>query len=222
MAALPLAASAQDESDLMDAGEFVDQNYLELANNVLSIFPPVPEEGVEAYNKALNDLIAVYESEVRSASSHGDELKDMVEEAKKQEDIVDAKVDVAKKAEDEAEKERLEALKETHKDRREYLERIRKIREQEVKVQEARVDHLKALREGVEKAAQLSSLRSKSDAKVRDLLGVEEEMIKLSKEIAEKNDKLAGEAKKLNNWREDAFKERQKILEDLEKVRDAG
>lgn len=206
------ASYAQEPSGLMDAGEDVAQDYLELTNPVLSIWPAVNPDRIEAFDANLGKLIAVYESDFRNADANRAELKKLVDEAKKDEDIVKAKINVAKKAEDEAEKTRLEELKKAHESRRKYLDRIRKIREHEVKLDKVRVEYYRAFREGIEKARQLANERG-GDQLSHNLLAIEKELIEQGKKIASLNDKVAGAAKKLNNEREAAYKERAKILD---------
>ena len=219
--AMTSVSVAQDVPDLPEPGENVNEDYLDLTNPVLSIWPPVNTEGIAAINESLGKLISVYETESRDADASKRELKKLVDDAKKDEDVVKSRVDVAKKAGDEAEKARLEALKKTHEGRRKYLDRIRKIREQEQKVAKARLEYLKSLRETIGKATQLSAERE-GDQNYGHLLAIEKEMIDSGKKTGKLNEKLASETKKLNSNREGAFNERAKIIEAMEEAEAAA
>jgi hypothetical protein len=210
---LALCRPVSAQGDLLQAGETVDEGYLQFDNPVVAIWPEVSQQGIDAYEQVIDQLIAVYKAELETADAHESELKALIEEAKKNEDIVKAKIDLAKKVENPEEKQRLESLKKSHEIRRKYIEEIRKIREQERKASEARVAYFSKMEETLETAKSLVEVRTGSDAGVNDLLRVEEKLIKQSQELSKLNDKVAGESNKLNKARMNAFKERGKILE---------
>jgi TolA-binding protein len=213
LVSLAFSRPVSAQADLMQAGETVDEGYLQFDNPVVAIWPEISREGIDAYEQIIDQLIAVYEAELQTADAHESELKALIDEAKKNEDIVKAKIDLAKKVENEEERKRLEDLKKSHETRRKYIEDIRKIREQERKASEARVEYFQKLEETLETTKALAEVRGASDAGVDDLLRVEEELIKQSQELSKLNDKVAGESNKLSKARMSAFKERTKILE---------
>ena len=204
------------QGSLDELGETVNQDHLDLVHEHLSIWPPMNQELIETYNENLTQLIALWESESRGSEMSNSDVERLIDEAKKNEDIVKAKIDVAKKAEDEAEKERLELLKKSHEERRKYVERIRDIRKQEKKAAETRLDYLRSQQEVLRTGQQLWNQRGEAVMGERELMLVEKELIDKSIESAKLNDKLAGQVKDLNNKRKQAFEARQEMIEAMQ------
>jgi hypothetical protein len=116
----------------------------------------------------------------------------------------------AKVADLEDEKDRLEKAKDFYEQRRKYLERVTKIRDNERKVAETRIDYVNQLSYVLETAKDLVEARANEDTDAS--LATEREMIRQSTELGERLSLVASNVKKANSEREKAFAEREKLI----------
>ena len=204
------AASGQDTTNALKTADEVMEDVLDLNDPLLSIWPTVNTVEIEALSAGVEKLTEAYEADRLEADERTREIESMIGDAERDEKIIKEKISLAKDADDDEEKERLEDLKDLYILRRKYLVRIGKLRDEERQLAETRIDYVRQLEDVLEKASQLVSARESGEGD--DLLGIERELIRQSKELGIRQDAVAGNLKKVNTEREKAFKEREKLM----------
>ena len=193
----------------MPADELMS-DVLDLNDPVLSIWPSVNDLEIESLSVAVVKLLEAYESDRLDADERTREIQSMVSDARRDETVLKDLIKVARKAKDDVEKKKLEDLKKLYEVRRKYLERVTKIRDGERKLAETRIDYVNQLDYVLEMARQLVIARATGE--VDDRLATERELIRQSTELGNRLGAVASNLKKVNNEREKAFENREKLI----------
>lgn len=206
----PTLSFAQNEEGVLKEADELMANVIDLNDPVLSIWPTVNDVEVESLSAAVLRLTEAYEADRLDADERTRELQAMVSDTETDEETIKDLIKVAKDEDNDDERDRLEDLKDVYELRRKYLERITKVREGERQLAETRIDYVNQLSDVLVLAQQLVNARESGD--VDEMLGTERELIRQSGELGQRLDKVAGNLKRVNNERERAFRDREKLI----------
>lgn len=204
-----LAAGQDSTRTLKTEGE-VMTDVLNLNDPAISIWPSVNTVEIEALSSSVEDLLAAYEADRLDADERTRLIDAMIADSEEDEELIKAKIDLAKEADDDEMKKSLEDLKDLYVLRRKYLVRIGKLRDEERKLAESRIDYVSQLGDVLEIAQSLLAARENGDR--AELLGTERELIRQSRELGSRLDAVAGSVKKVNAERDKAFDAREELI----------
>jgi hypothetical protein len=203
-------AWAQDSMQVTQSAEEIMRDVLDLNDPVLSVWPDVNTVEIEVFSASVTRLHESYEAERLDADERTREIEAMIAEARRVEDIIKDDIKAAKEADDDVEKDRLEDLKDLYEMRRKYLERMSRLRAEERKLSESRIDYVSQLSDVLGLAKQFIAARQSNDRD--ELLGTERELIRQSKELGGRLNAVAGHLRKVNTERDRAFEAREDLI----------
>ena len=204
------AAFAQDSTATLKSADEILEDVLDLNDPMLSIWPDVNTLEIEALSVIVPNLTEAYEADRLDADERTREIDALISKSERDEEVIKDETKLAKDADDDVEEDRLKDLKTLYVLRRKYLVRIKKLRAEERKLAETRIDYVRQLGEVLEKSQQLLSARE--DGSGKNLPAIERELIRQSKELGVRLNLVAGNLKKVNTERDKAFSQREKLM----------
>jgi len=204
------AAVGQDSTHTLKRADEVMEDVLDLTDPVLSVWPDVNTVEIEVFSAGIDKLLEAYEADRLDADERTRAIEAMISEAKRDEELIKTQIKAAKDADDDVEKDRLEDLKDLYVLRRKYLVRISKLRAEERKLSESRLDYVSKLADVLSISQDFLGARESGDRD--DLLGTERELIRQSKELGVRLGGVSSNLKKVNTERDKAFEAREKLI----------
>ncbi len=203
-------AGTTNSTSTLKAADEVMLDVLDLTDPMLSIWPDVNTVEIEVLSAAVPALTEAYEGDRLDADKRTRKIDALISESERDEKVIKDEMKLAKDADDDVEKDRLKNVQSLYVLRRKYLVRIKKLRAEERKLAETRIDYVRQLSEVLGKAEQLLSARE--DGGRKDLPAIERELIRQSKELGARLNAVAGNLKKVNSERDKAFNQREKLM----------
>ena len=207
---LSMDVFGQDSTGTLKQPDQIMEDLLDLNDPMLSIWPNVNTIEIEVLSAGIDRLKGAYEADRLEADERTRKIDAMISEVDRDQEVIKEKNNLAKEAKDDVEKERLKDLKNLYSLRRKYLVRIKKLRDVERQLAETRLDNISQLGDVLKIANELAEARETRDG--YDLLGIERELIRQSKQLGVTLNGVATNLKKVNTERDKAFDEREKLI----------